>query len=137
MAILIGIAAALAVGVVGSISGLVRERALYPPILIVVASYYILFAVMGGSLSALGPELVIFALFAVLAVWGFRRDLRIVIVGLVAHGVMDMFHGGIVSNPGVPSWWPAWCAAYDVAAPVYLAFLIWQKRVAIHSTETT
>jgi hypothetical protein len=130
MAILIGIGAALAVGAFGTITGLDRERGFYPTILVVVASYYVLFAVMAGSLSALGPELLIFALFAALAAWGFRRDLRIVVAGLVLHAVMDSFHGGIVSNPGVPSWWPAWCAAYDFAAPAYLAVLIWRRRVA-------
>jgi hypothetical protein len=131
MAFLIGVGCALAVGAFGSITGLDRERGFYPTILVVVGSYYVLFAVMAGSLSALGPELLIFALFAAVAAWGFRRDLRLVIAGLVAHGVMDFFHGGLVSNPGVPSWWPAWCGAYDVTAPVYLAILIWRGRVAV------
>jgi hypothetical protein len=133
MAILIGIGAALAVGAFGTITGLDRERAFYPTILVVIASYYVLFATMAGSLSALGPELLLFALFAAVAAWGFRRDLRIVIAGLAAHAVMDFFHGGLVSNPGVPPWWPAWCAAYDVTAPGYLAFLVWRGRVAIRS----
>ncbi len=131
MVILIGIGAALAVGAFGSITGLDRERGFYATILVVIASYYVLFAVMSGSLAPLGPELVIFALFAGGAALGFRRDLRIVIVGLAAHGVMDVFHGGIVSNPGIPSWWPAWCAAYDLTAPVYLAVLAWRGRVAL------
>jgi hypothetical protein len=134
IAVLIGIGAALAAGAFGTITGLDRERAFYPTILVVVASYYILFAAMAGSLSALGPELLIFALFASVAAWGFRRDLRLVIAGLVAHAVMDVFHGGIVLNPGVPSWWPAWCAAYDVAAPAYLTVLVWLGRVAPRPT---
>lgn len=131
MAILIGIAAALGVGVFGSTTGLDRERAFYPTCLTAIASYYILFAVMGGSLSALGPELIIFALFAAAAAWGFRRDLRAVVAGLFLHGVMDFFHGGLVSNPGVPVWWPAWCGSYDVAAAAYLAVLVWKGRVAL------
>lgn len=132
-AFLIGIGVALAVGVFGTITGMDRERAFYPTALVVIASYYLLFAVMAGSLSALGPELVIFAVFAGVAAWGFRRDLRLVVVGLVAHAVMDFFHGGMVSNPGVPSWWPAWCAAYDLAAPAYLAVLMSRGRVARHA----
>ena len=130
MAMLIGIATALAVGLFGSVTGFDRERVFYPTSLVVIASYYILFAVMSGSYASLGPELVIFACFAALAAWGFRRDLCLVIVGLVAHGVMDFFHGGLVANPGVPTWWPAWCAAYDITAPVYLAVLVWRGRVA-------
>lgn len=50
-------------------------------ILTAIASQFILFAVMGGSLSALGPEPLIFALVAGVAAWGFRRDLRLVIAG--------------------------------------------------------
>ena len=129
--LLFGVGCALAVGVFGTLTGLDRERAFYPTALVVVASYYILFAVMAGALPALGPELLIFALFTAFAAWGFRRDLRLVIVGLAAHGVMDFLHGGIVSNPGVPAWWPAWCAAYDITAPVYLAILVWRGRVAL------
>ena len=64
---LAGIGAALAVGAFGTITGLDRERAFYPTILVVIASYYILFAAMAGSVSALGPELLIFALFAAVA----------------------------------------------------------------------
>jgi hypothetical protein len=134
MAYLIGVGVALAVGVFGSMTGLDRERAFYPTILVVVASYYVLFAVLAGSSSALGPELLIFALFAAVAAWGFRRDLRLVIAGLVAHAVMDFFHGGMVANPGVPPWWPAWCASYDLAAPAYLAVLVWRGRVAARPT---
>lgn len=130
-AVLIGIGTALAVGAFGTITGLDRERAFYPTTLVVIASYYVLFASMAGSFSALGPELLIFALFAAVAAWGFRRDLRLVIAGLVGHAVMDFFHGGIVSNPGVPAWWPAWCAAYDFTAPAYLAVLTWRGRVAV------
>lgn len=129
-AFLIGIGTALAVGLFGTTTGLDGERAFYPTALVVIASYYILFAVMSGSLSALGPELLLFSCFAAVAAWGFRRDLRLVVAGLVAHAVMDFFHGGIVMNPGVPSWWPAWCAAYDLAAPAYLAVLVWRGRVA-------
>lgn len=135
MPILIGVGAALAVGAFGTISGFDRERSFYATILVVIASYYVLFAAMAGSLSALGAELLIFAVFAAVAVWGFRRDLRLVIAGLVAHAVMDSLHGGIVANPGVPSWWPAWCAAYDVTAPVYLAALVWRGRVARRSVD--
>ncbi len=137
MPFLIGVGTALGVGIFGSITGLDRERAFYPTILVVVASYYILFAVMSGSPQAFAPEFLIFAIFAAVAAWGFQRDLRIAMVGLVAHGVMDLFHGALVANPGVPTWWPAWCGGYDVAAPVYLAVLAWRGRVQLRPVVTT
>jgi hypothetical protein len=129
MPILIGVACALAAGAFGTFTGLDRERAFYPTTLVVVASYYILFAVMGGSMHALWPELLVFGAFAALAAVGFRRDLRLVMLGLLAHGIMDVFHGGFIANSGVPDWWPAWCSAYDVAAPIYLAIIVWRGRV--------
>ena len=47
--ILIGTGLALAVAVGAGAAGLDRDRAFYPTVLIVVASYYDLFAVLGGS----------------------------------------------------------------------------------------
>jgi hypothetical protein len=121
----------LAVGLFGTLTGFDRERAFYPTALVVIASYYILFAVMAGASQALVPEFLLFAGFVALAAWGFRRDLRLVMLGLVAHGALDLFHDALVTNPGVPAWWPAWCGAYDIAAPTYLAILVWRGRVAL------
>ena len=30
-------------------------------------------------------------------------------------------HGLLVDNRGVPIWWPAFCAAFDITAGAYLA----------------
>ena len=56
MALLIGTSLALAVGLFATGLGLDRDRAFYPVVTIVVASYYALFAVMGGSTHALVIE---------------------------------------------------------------------------------
>jgi hypothetical protein len=45
----IGIVLGLVVGVFTRATGFDRDRVLYPTIVIVVALYYVLFAVMGGS----------------------------------------------------------------------------------------
>jgi hypothetical protein len=55
--------------------------------------------------------------FAALAVAGFKRKLWIVAAALAGHGVFDAVHGTLLTNPGVPVWWPAFCLAYDVTAP--------------------
>ena len=44
----IGIVLALCVSVFARVVGLDRDRAFYPTVLVVIASYYVLFAVMGG-----------------------------------------------------------------------------------------
>lgn len=128
MSIIIGVLLALLVAVFGRFSGFDRERSFYSTFLIVVASYYVLFAVMGGSTRALILESIVMTLFAAFAVAGFKRSLWLVAAGLAAHGVMDFFHSHIVENPGVPEWWPGFCGGYDVAAAACLAGILTIKE---------
>jgi hypothetical protein len=121
---IIGISLALLVAAFARWAGLDRDRGFYPTVLIVIALYYVLFAVMGGSTRALILESMVMTAFAACAVAGFRRSLWLVVVALAAHGVMDIFHGHIVTNPGVPEWWPGFCLAYDVGAAATLAWII-------------
>jgi hypothetical protein len=129
VALLVGAVLALAVGLFATVVGLDRDRAFYPAVTIVVASYYALFAVMGGSTHALVLESLGVAAFLAAAAAGFRRSLWVVVVALVAHGVFDLTHATLVSNPGVPAWWPPFCSAYDVTAGAYLAWLLRTGRV--------
>jgi hypothetical protein len=122
MAYVIGIVLALAVSVYATLLRLDRDRAFYPTVLIVVGAYYVLFAAMGASGDVMLVELAIMAVFVVAASLGFRGSLWLVAAGLVGHGVMDLFHARLVANPGVPVWWPAFCAAYDIVAGGYLAW---------------
>ena len=125
----IGVVAALLVGLLGRISGMDRDRVFYPVAMIVIASYYVLFALLGHSTQALVIDAAIGAIFVVMAVAGFRRSLWLVVVALAAHGVMDAFHTRVIDNPGLPPWWPAWCAAYDLVAAAFLAWLLRSGRV--------
>jgi hypothetical protein len=124
----IGACLALAVGAFATLVGLDRDRAFYPTVAIVIASLYSLFAVMGGSTRALLVESIVGVGFIALAVLGFRSSLWVVVAALGAHGVFDLVHGRLISNPGVPPWWPAFCLAYDVAAAAYLGWLITSRR---------
>lgn len=135
MALLIGVLLAVAIGLMATAVGLDRDRAFYPTVMIVIAFLYALFAVMGGSTHALLMDSLVGAVFLAAAIWGFRSSLWVVAIALAAHGVMDLVHDRIVSNPGVPTWWPAFCLAYDVAAAAYLAWLLKAGRVAVHPKE--
>lgn len=117
----IGLVLALVVSVFARLVGFDRDRSFYPTVLVVIASYYVLFAVIGGSMRALGFEVLVMSSFVCAAVAGFRLSVWLVVAGLAAHGVFDFFHGGIVVNPGVPEWWPSFCLAYDVGAAGLLA----------------
>jgi hypothetical protein len=120
----IGIALALVVAGSAAVVGFDRDRAFYPTVLVVIASYYVLFAVMSGSLHAVLVESAITTAFAALAVLGFRNRLWIVAAGLAGHAVFDAVHGSLVTNPGVPAWWPAFCLAYDATAAGAMVWLL-------------
>lgn len=132
MEIGIGIGLALVVGVVAAASGLDRDRAFYSTVLIVVASYNVLFAVMAGTGPVIGIEAALSLIFVTAALIGFRRSLWIVVLGLAAHGLFDLGHGHVVDNPGIPRWWPDFCMAYDLAAAAALALRLWRPRIRGH-----
>lgn len=121
---IVGVVLSIGVALFARCVGFDRDRAFYPTVLIVIASYYVLFAVMSGSVETVLLESILMALFAVAAVAGFKTSAWIVVAALAGHGVQDAVHGHIVANAGVPAWWPAWCLAYDVGAACALAWLL-------------
>lgn len=134
MSIAVGIVLALIVGGSATFFGLDRDRAMYPIVMIVIASYYALFALMGGSTQVLIVEAAVAAAFVAVALAGFKSTLWLVVIALAAHGVFDLVHPHLYANPGVPVWWPSWCLAYDVAAAAYLAWLLGSKSVRAYAT---
>ena len=104
----VGIILALAVGFFGTIVGLDRDRSFYPAIMI--------------------------AVFLGLTIAGCKRSLWLVVVALAGHGAFDVIHGRLITNAGVPSWWPHFCLAYDVVAAAYLAVLLLRSRVRAAAT---
>lgn len=131
MALIIGVSLALIVGVLFTALRLDRDRAFYPTVTIVIASYYILFAVMGASTRTVVLESLAGAVFLLFAVYGFRSSLWLVVAALAAHGIFDLVHDAAISNPGVPIWWPEFCLGYDITAAVYLGWLLKSGRIRV------
>jgi hypothetical protein len=129
VALVVGVLLAFAVGIMATGVGLDRDRAFYPVVTIVIAYLYALFAVMGASTHTLVLESLVGTVFLAAAVYGFKSSLWIVVAALAAHGVFDLGHGIVISNPGVPGWWPLFCLAYDVTAAAYLAWLLRSGRL--------
>ena len=99
MEYLIGVGLAVVVCAFAMLAGFDRDRVFYPTLLTVIATYYILFAVMG----------------------------RLVVAALAGHGVFDFFHRMIIQNPGVPTWWPGFCLSFDILAGGFLALLLMRR----------
>ncbi len=109
------------------LSGFDRDRVFYPTLLIVIATYYILFAAMASSTSALTIESLAASAFLVLAVAGFRKNLWLIVAALAGHGIFDFFHHLVIRNPGVPLWWPGFCLSFDVLAGGFLSVLLTKR----------
>jgi hypothetical protein len=128
----VGIVLSIGVALFARMVRLDRDGAFYPTVMIVIASYYVLFAVMSGSVQTVVIESAVMALFTAAAVAGFKSGAWIVVAALAGHGIFDTVHGHVVENAGMPAWWPAWCFAYDVGAAAGLAWLLRHGLVADH-----
>jgi hypothetical protein len=123
MPYLVGIVLALGVVLFARYAGFDRDRAFYPSVVLVVASYYVLFAAMSDSVATILLESLVMLLFVTAAVVGFKSDARIVVAALAAHGLFDAIHGHVLENAGVPVWWPGFCLSFDVGAATAVACL--------------
>jgi hypothetical protein len=127
MEYLIGLTLSVGVVVFAAMIGLDRERSFYATVLMVVASYYILFAVMGASRRTLILEILVAGGFSLFAVLGFKGNLGLVAAALVGHGVFDFIRPRFIQNPGVPRWWPGFCMTFDVVFGAWLVVRILRR----------
>ena len=128
MEYVVGVILTLAVAALAAVVGFDSDRAFYPTVLIVIASYYALFAVMGASTRTLIIESIVAGVFVLFAVVGFKGNYWLVIAAFVGHGVFDLLRHFFIDNPGVPQWWPGFCLASDVVFGAWLAVLMIRRR---------
>ena len=83
MEYLVGVVLAVSVTLAASSLRLDQDRASYPTVLAVVASYYGLFAVLVGNVPALLAEVALMLVFFMATALGFQRNLWLVVVGLL------------------------------------------------------
>jgi len=133
MEYLVGFFLSLATVIFAAVIGFDRERSFYSTVLCVVATYYVLFAVMGASRRTLMIEIAIAVGFFLFAALGFKWNFWLVAAALVGHGIFDFFRHGFIANPGVPPWWPGFCMAFDVIFGGWLALRLLQRRNFPHS----
>lgn len=107
--------------------GFDRERAFYPMLLIIIASYYVLFAVMGASGHVVILESLAAGVFLLVAVLGFKTNLWLVVAALAGHGFFDLVHHLFIENPGAPHWWPGFCLAFDIIVGSFLAISLMRR----------
>jgi hypothetical protein len=118
--VLVGVLSAIAIAAFARYARFDQDRSFYPTVLVVIASYYILFAVMGGSRQALAWELVVAVVFSTVAIMGALHLPVLVGVGIVAHGLFDLVHPTMRENAGVPDRWPDFCGSIDVVLGLWV-----------------
>lgn len=118
--VLIGVLTAIAIAALATYTRFDQDRSFYATVLVVIASYYILFAVVGGSGQALLWELVAAIAFSAVAIIGALHMPLLVGVGIVAHGFFDLVHFTMIENAGVPDWWPGFCGSVDVVLGLWV-----------------
>ena len=133
MEYLVGCLLSLATVVLAAVVGFARERSFYSTVLFVVATYYVLFAVMGASRRTLIIEIIIASGFFLFGIIGFKGNLWLVAAALLGHGIFDFIRPGLIANPGVPRWWPGFCLAFDVIFGGWLALQLLQRKNFPHS----
>jgi hypothetical protein len=118
-----------------SLSVLTATVPFYPTVLIIIASYYVLFAVMGASGRTVVIEIFAASGFLLFAILGFKRNLWLAAAAIVGHGCFDFVHHFFIENPGVPRWWPGFCLAFDVIFGGSLAVHLMRRSILSHNPD--
>ncbi|TDF39245.1 hypothetical protein EYS14_06885 [Alteromonadaceae bacterium M269] len=115
------------------------EAHAWPAFLVTLPIYYMLFGLLAFDLSAITKELLYGLPFIAsgLLVWKIknRTTLMIIAIGWLAHGFYDYYHDVLFINPGVFSWYPAFCAFVDIVVGLYLLKHLNQQPFTTSNTE--
>lgn len=133
MTVTIGITMAMVICLAARFIGLDRDRAFYPLLLMAIASYDLVFAALTGGTDTIVAESLLASIFIAMAVIGFRKWPVWVLVGLIGHALADLVHPHVIDNPGIPNWWPGFCAGFDAAAALALGGCLYARRQANES----
>ena len=109
-----------------------RTRWVYPALLATFPVYYLVFAIYASDHSALLGEFAAGAVFFAVSFIAYKfrsfATLLVLAIGYLAHGAYDFFHDQLLSNSGVPSWWPEFCGSVDAVIGGYLVFFAFVFR---------
>jgi hypothetical protein len=130
--VVVGVLLAIGIAALAKFTRFDEDRSFYSTVLVIVASYYVLFAILGGSSYALVWELVVAAAFATAAITGALFAPTLVGAGIFAHGLFDVVHGMLIENPGLPHWWPSFCASIDLVLGLWVIILT-RSRLSLNS----
>jgi hypothetical protein len=91
--------------------------------LVIIAPVYVGFAVADGRKRVVAAEVAVALGFVILAMAGMKFSPWLLVIGLAAHGLKDLWQhrSHFVANT---RWWPPFCLVVDVVAAVGTALLL-------------
>lgn len=96
----------------------------YPLVLSTYPLFYFAFAIVASDPAALMQELKyaipIFVICIVTAIKDIKYSAFVLSLGYIGHGIYDAVHIHLFENPGMPIWWPEFCATVDIIMGLYL-----------------
>ena len=103
------------------------QRWFYAIGLLTLPSLYAFFALQAGE-QAVGVKEMIYGIPFVVAglVFAFvsiRQSAVVVGAFWILHGLYDLMHSRLITNAGVPGWYPVWCFSVDAVIGAYLIWL--------------
>lgn len=108
------------------------ENWLYAATVILLPVIYLGFAMSTGDASVVAAELLLGIPFVGIAIvclrWRTPRTALLVGALWVAHAVVDVFHDLVFVNPGVPDWYPFFCAAIDLLIGASVCTARWPEN---------
>ena len=121
------IGAAIGVLTIASARLIRGERWMYSVGLLALPSIYACFALSAGDQAVAVKEMLYGAPYVVAGlVFAFVSvRLSAVVVGVLwlLHGLYDLAHSQLITNTGVPGWYPIFCFVVDVVIGLYLLWL--------------
>ena len=103
------------------------ERWVYSVGLLTLPALYAFFALRAGEPAVAVTEMIYGIPYVVgglvFAFVGVRQSAVVVGVLWLLHGLYDLVHSQLVTNTGVPGWYPIWCCVVDAVIGSYLLWL--------------
>ena len=121
LAIFIGLCLALFIILAGKYSRFDRDTSYFPVLLIVIASYYVLFAIMQNQ--SIVFELMVASCFLFLAVFCAKKAPIVIGIALIMHGLYDILHVFVLKHQVAPHWWGEFCASVDIVLGIWVIYL--------------
>jgi hypothetical protein len=124
MEILIGSILAAVIALLARKIGFDNDKSFYPVLLIIIATYYILFAIQIGDEKAVLLEIIYAICFIIIAIIAYFKSLWLVVLMLFLHGIYDY----IIPHSGAPFWWRGFCLSVDFVFAGFLFFKLFFRR---------